>query len=148
MEFDENNAASEPEDNYIDIYSKRAVLWFSILASPLFGGVLLLLNLKAAGFKQAFYIVLGFMILITIAADISLNEFMLTHKFSLTVPSSNLFVFYSISVAFNTAGGLILAFYFFKKYFPDNDYYPKSIVTPVIVTVLAVLILRIIGFGI
>ena len=148
MEFDENNAASEPEDNYIDIYSKRAVLWFSILTRPLFGGVLLLLNLKAAGFRQAFYIVLVFMLLITAATNFAVNKYCLTHKFSLTVPSANLFICYGIAIAFNIAGGLVLAVYFFKKYFPDDDYYPKSIVTPVIVTLLAVLILGIIGFGI
>jgi len=37
MEFDENNGIKEREDDYVEIYSKKAIWWFSILASPLFG---------------------------------------------------------------------------------------------------------------
>jgi len=56
-----------------------------------------------------------------------------------------LFILFGLSLAFNIIGGLILTQYFFKKYFPDKDYYPKSIVTPVIVIVFIVILARILG---
>ena len=148
MEFDDDNDTVEQDDSYVEIYSKRAIFWFAILASPVFGAVLLLLNLKAAGLMKGFYTVLAFLVFYMLAVNIFIGRFMLTHKINFNVPDQNLFIFYGISLILNVAGAVILTFYFFKKYFPDDDYYPKSITTPIIITVLTIIVLRIIGLGI
>src|ERR1700743_2446794 len=51
MEIQETDG-QQPEEQGIDIYSKLAVLLFSIFCSPLIGGVLLMLNLRSAGYKK------------------------------------------------------------------------------------------------
>jgi len=60
---------TEPEeiqdDNHedgVEIYSKMAIRGFSIFFSTIFGGVLLFINLKNAGYKSAAYKVLAFAI--------------------------------------------------------------------------------------
>jgi hypothetical protein len=147
MEVDENNMPEEQEGEYVEIYSGWAIWWFSVLASPLFGGVLLVLNLKAAGYKKAMYMVLAFIILYMIMANVVINQFLLTHKVDFKVLSPNLGIFCGITIGLNIIAGLILSLYFFKKYFPDNDYYPKSILSPLFITVFVILLLRVIGLG-
>jgi len=44
----------------------------------------------------------------------------------------------------NIIGGAILTGYFFKKYFPDDDYYPKPIWGALAVSVIIILILGLI----
>jgi len=152
MEFDDNNVPEEQDDNYVEIYSKRTILGFSIFPTPLFGGILLMMNLNTAGYKKAIYQVLIFLIVYLLAVNILTSEILLackvnlpTLKMDMTVPNKNLFILFGLSLAFNIIGGLILTQYFFKKYFPDKDYYPKSIVTPVIVIVFIVILARILG---
>ena len=41
---------------------------------------------------------------------------------------------------FNIFGAAILTGYFFKKYFPEDDYYPKSIGKPLIISVIISLV--------
>ena len=150
MEFDENNALEEQGEDAVEIYSKNAIFWFSVFASPLIGGVLLVLNLKEAGYKRGMYTVLAFTILYTAAINIATSEFMIANKIdklNVNVPDKNFFIFSSISIGLNVAGGLILSMFFFKKYFPDDDYYPKSIVVPLLVVILLVVALKFIGIG-
>ena len=152
MEFDENNGIKEREDDYVEIYSKKAIWWFSILASPLFGGILLVLNLKSAGYKRAMYTVLAFVILYALVTNILINEYISVYKIDINKAVANgnnsqLLTFCGIVIGFNIIGGLILAQYFFRKYFPDDDYYPKSVATPIFITVLIMLVLKLLGFG-
>ena len=57
MEFDENKDEEienkYSEDDYVDIYSKKAIFWFCIFFDVVFGGVLLIINLITAGYKKA-----------------------------------------------------------------------------------------------
>jgi len=152
MEFDENNGIKEREDDYVEIYSKKAIWWFSILASPLFGGILLVLNLKSAGYKRAMYTVLAFVILYALVTNILINEYISVYKIDINKAVANgnnsqLLTFCGIVIGFNIIGGLILTQYFFRKYFPDDDYYPKSVATPIFITVLIMLVLKLLGFG-
>jgi hypothetical protein len=147
MELDENNVPEEQEGDYVEIYSKRAIFWFSVLAMPLIGGVLLVLNLRAAGLKKAAYMVAIFAVLYTALSDLAVSEYLMHYKIDLTVYNTNLFVLSLMSIGLNIAGGLILSEYFFKKYFPEDDYYPKSIANPLFVTVIIVIALKFLGIN-
>jgi hypothetical protein len=145
MEIDENNVPEKQGDDYVEIYSKAAILGFSIFPTPLFGGVLLMMNLNAAGYKKAIYSVLIFLLVYFFAVNIITSEILLAFKIDVTkinlaVPSKALIPVYGLSLLFNIIGGLILTQYFFKKYFPDNDYFPKSIASPVLV-IVAIMVL-------
>lgn len=116
--LDMENEYMEPEENqneqaeeHVEIYSKMAIRGFSVFFSPLFGGVLLYYNLKVAGYKLAAVGVLAFSIAYTFVAmmiGVSIN--------------SN-----GILLGLYVAGAFLLSDYFFPKYFPDDDYYPKPI---------------------
>jgi hypothetical protein len=147
MELDENNVPEEQEGDYVEIYSKKAIFWFSILAMPLIGGVLLVLNLRAAGFKKAAYTVAIFSVLYTAISDLAVSEYLIHFKVNLTVYNTNLFILSLLSIALNIAGALILTEYFFKKYFPEDDYYPKSIASPLFITVLIIIALKFLGIN-
>lgn len=147
MELDENNVPEEQEDDYVEIYSKKAIFWFSILAMPLIGGVLLVLNLKAAGLKKAALRVAIFAVLYTAISDLAVSEYLMHFKVNLTVYNTNLFILSLLSIGLNIAGGLILSEYFFKKYFPEDDYYPKSIANPLFITVIIVIALKLLGIN-
>ncbi len=147
MEIDENNGPEQQDDSYVEIYSKWAIFGFSIFPSFIFGGVLLMLNLYAAGFKKAVYIVLIFLLAYLFAIDIITSEILLAfkinivdYKVDLTNLNKTYLIILGLSTSFNVIGGLILTQYFFRKYFPDNDYYPKSIAKPVLI-IVAVLVL-------
>jgi len=94
------------------IYSKKAILGFSIFFSTLFGGVLLYKNLIEAKKKTEAYIVLGVSILLTFIAIFlgTLQE----------NPKS------SYAYLCGLIGGSILAYYFFPKYFPNEEQYEKK----------------------
>ena len=53
MEFDENNVVDEPEEfgDPVDIYSRRAVWWFTFF-SPIIGGIMMAINLYNVGYKK------------------------------------------------------------------------------------------------
>lgn len=119
IEPEENQA--ERNDDHVEIYSKMAIRGFSIFFSTLFGGVLLYRNLRVAGYKSGAGIVLLFSVLYTLASIIIFSNF---------IGSS------AASIAINIVGGFILSDYFFPKYFPDNDYYPKPIWTALGISIL------------
>lgn len=154
MEFDENNAAEEQDDNYVEIYSKRAIFWFSVLSYPFIGGVLLIQNLRAAGLKKAVYPVLIFSVLYYLISNILIDRYIVYNKIdvtaikaAMTVFNNKIFILCILSILSNVIGGLILTQYFFKKYFPDDDYYPKSIGTALFITIILMLLLPLIGLG-
>jgi hypothetical protein len=158
MELDENNSAIEHDDYAVEIYSKKAVFWFFFLAGPMFGGVLLMLNLKAAGYKKAIYSVLTFTILFDVLTNLLLiniirfykidilayRENLLNYKSGSPVFDEKMFVFSMITLVIKIMGGLFLSQYLFKRYFPDNDYYPRSITTALLVTIMALFFLAVI----
>lgn len=125
---EQEESQEEIQEEHVEIYSKWAILGFSIFFSTLIGGILLIINLRKAGYKQAVYTVLAFMIGYTLAGSILLGG-----------------VGGNLSLVVNVIGGFILSGYFFPKYFPDNDYYPRPIwgalAISVLVSVTAVLIL-------
>jgi hypothetical protein len=142
MEFDENNEQAGPGEAGVEIYSKKAVWWFAVLLSPLFGGVLLMLNLKAAGYKRAVYEVLIFSVLYALASELLIDKFLVVYKVNFTVVNTPMILLAVLSISINIIGALILTQYFFRKYFPDNDYYPKSVTAPVLIAILVVLLVN------
>lgn len=105
----------EPEENQedaVEIYSKWAIWGFSIL-SPIFGGILLFINLKKAGFTRAAFTVLAFAIGYLFLEGIIFNGMNLGSGLT--------------PLLINFLGGLMLTELFYKKYFPDDDYYPRPI---------------------
>lgn len=156
MEFDENKDDKIEEkytdDDFVDIYSKRAIFWFCIFFDVIFGGVLLIINLIAAGYKRAATQVLFFSIFyytltiyIISVSGIKVDPAVLK-KASSGVPLTPaeiklLLSLLGLTIILKITGGLILTRYFFKKYFPDNDYYPKPIWTAVFVSIAITMIL-------
>ena len=126
MELQENDDYTEDpqqEENYdIEIYSKRAIWGFSIFFSTIFGGILLMINLRSAGYKKEANLVLLFSLLYTFIGSLIMSYFGLQTS--------------AFAIIFNGIGAAILTEYFFNKYFPENDYYPKSIMKPLTISML------------
>jgi fatty acid desaturase len=113
------------DPNAVEIYSKSAIWGFTIFFSTLFGGVLLALNLRAAGYKRAALSVVLF----------ALSYFALSFIIGSYLAATTQY----IGLILNIIGGAILTGYFFNKYFPDDDYYPKSIWPPLAVSILIII---------
>src|SRR5262249_48051509 len=99
-----------PESNP-KIYSKTAIRGFSILFSTVFGGVLLMQNLRDIGNKKAANTVLIFSIVFTLITIGIAN-----------IPDKSIT---SLPFLCNLIGGSILSEYFYKKYFPADSNYEK-----------------------
>ena len=156
MDFDENKdeeiESKYSEDDYVDIYSKRAIFWFCIFFDVVFGGVLLMINLITAGYRKAASHVLLFSVLYYILTIyiISISgikvDVATLKKASSGVQLSPaeikpLLSLAGLTIILKIVGGFILTRYFFKKYFPDNDYYPKPIWRAIMVSLLISLFL-------
>jgi len=124
----DNQYTEEPEEiqenpeDAVDIYSRRAVLGFSIFFSTLFGGVLLMINLWQVGYKKAAWVILAFSLGYTLLTSMIVRSMGIQNNFA--------------AIGFNLLGGVILINYFFPKYFPDEDYYPRPIWNALAVTIL------------
>jgi uncharacterized membrane protein YidH (DUF202 family) len=102
------------------IYSRHAILGFSIFFSTLFGGILLYQNLISAQKKTEAYIVLAVSVVLTIITIIigGLQE----------NPKS------TYAYVSGLLGGCLLSYFFVPKYFPDEaQYSKKSIWIPLLV---------------
>lgn len=111
------------ENNLPQIYSKRSIFGFSIFFSTLFGGVMLYKSLIDARKKSGAYIVLGFSVVLTVIQVVV--------GMMLDNPKS------SYAYLWGFVGGYILAYYFFPKYFPNEEqYHKKSIWIPLIIGIL------------
>jgi len=148
MEFDEQNVVEEREGEAVEIYSRRAIWWFSIIPVPLFGGVLLAMNLWAAGYKKAIYPVIAFALAATIGARLLIDKLMIAYKivipanYKMTNDALNqkIVLVCLAGLAVYVISATVLSRYFFSKYFPDNDYYPKSVAGPLVVAALMVVL--------
>jgi len=131
----------QPEKEQIAIYSKWAILGISIFFSPFIGSILLMLNLRRVGNKTAGYLILVFGIVYIIAAEIVLIKLLgldIAHLTPQKLVANQKVLYYS--KALDILGGAILAEYFFKKYFKDDNYTSRSIF-PVLLIVLAISLL-------
>ncbi|MEP6466986.1 MAG: hypothetical protein ABJB05_11810 [Parafilimonas sp.] len=105
------------------IYSKMAIRGFSIFFSSIFGGVLLMQNLRDIGKKKEANIILLLSVLFTAASIFVVN-----------IPAKPNT---SLTYLCNIIGGFILSEYFYKKYFPnDSIYEKKKIWKPLIISIL------------
>ena len=153
MSLEENNGIESLEEDVVEIYSKRAIFWFSIVPMPLFGGILLAINLWNAGYKQAIYIVIGFALIYNIAIEILVSWLMeyykiiipLNYKMDNNALNEKIVALSGISIVLNVIGGAMLSQYFFKRYFPDDDYYPKSITGPIVIALAVMIFSGILG---
>ena len=103
------------------IYSKRVIYVFSIFFSSIFGGILLMQNLKDIGKKKEANVVLLVSILLTVS----------------TIIIANIIKGRSIALICNIGGAAVLSEYFYKKYFPDEiDYEKKKIWKPLIIGIV------------
>lgn len=104
------------------IYSKKAIWGFSILFAPIFGGVLLRQNLIDTNRKKEANIILLVSIVLTMLTIIIVN--IVDRKTS------------SLAFLLNMAWGGILTEYFFKKYFPNDNYEYKKIWKALIISIV------------
>lgn len=140
MEFPESEN-QQPEKQEIAIYSKWAILFFSILISPLVGAILLVINLRSAGYKKESIRVILFVISYLIVAGLVIASVMkLPAKVDMMALWKNTqYLVYNL-VAQIICGG-ILAEYFFKKYFPDDNYQYKSTWRPLAIIIIITLVI-------
>lgn len=136
MEFDENDNLPYNEEDYVEIYSRKAIFWFAVF-SPFFAGILLAINLWVVGFKSAVYQLAAFIIIWGFATYLVENELATILHINMNNPATamdlNMLYLNLGSIAMNVICGFILTRFFFKRYFPDNDYYPRSIQTPLFI---------------
>jgi hypothetical protein len=143
MEF-QDTEEQQPEKQEIAIYSKWAILLFSIFFMPLFGSILLMINLRSIGYKRQGTGVILFAILYQLLAGIIIRR--ITNLPLNITPNELLhnaqFIKFSIySLVAQIIGGGILAEYFFKKYFPDDNYQYKSAWRPLAIIIIISLVI-------
>jgi hypothetical protein len=110
-------------DSYPKIYSRKAILGFSLFFSAIFGAVLLMQNLKDIGKKKEANIILLLSVIYTAITIYIVN---IPEK-----PNS------SLTFICNIVGGVILTEYFYKKSFPnDLAIEKKKIWKPLIISIL------------
>ncbi len=112
---EENNSTTTEsnQEQPVRIYSKKAILGFSIVFAPIFGGVLLRQNLIDNNKKKEANIVLLASVAFTVLTIVIVNN--MDRPMSL------------VTNLLNIGGGVVLSEYFFKKYFPDDNYEYKKI---------------------
>ena len=117
------------------IYSKRAIRVFSIFFSSIFGGVLLMQNLRSIGKKREGNIVFLIAFAMTIVTAVIIVVFDIKNNF--------------FGIACNIGWAIILTEYFEKKYFPDEaEYEKKKIWKPLIIGIaicVAFILLAVLG---
>ena len=105
------------------IYSKQAIMGFSVFFTTIFGGILLMQNLRDLNKKKEANIVLGISIVYTIISMIMVNLIKSTSS--------------SKAIFFNLIGGSILSYYFFSKHIPNEEQLEKKkIWKPLIISII------------
>ncbi len=143
-EFEEQNQ----DEQGVTIYSKLSVLLFSVFFTPIAGAILLMLNLRSVGYKKQGTAVLLFGIIFRITSVIIISLFLKGIPKQLdrnTIINHPQFFIYPLIG--DIIGGAILAEYFYKKYFPDDDYEYKSTWRAfLIVLTVSLLVSLLVGF--
>lgn len=144
MDFQDTDE-QQPDQQEIAIYSKWAILGFSIFFSPLFGGILLMINLRSAGFKRQGTSVLLFSLVYQFVAAALIGSAMKlpANVNSMVLLQNPQFLIYSLVA--QIIGGGILAEYFYKKYFPADHYKHRTVWRPlavILIITLAISLLR------
>lgn len=127
----------QSEEQGVAIYSKTAILWFSIFFSPIAGGALLMLNLRSIGYKKEGIQVLLYSIGYKLLSGVLISYFIKFPAIDPKNPDIHLLIKPLIgTLIIDIIGGGILAEYFFRKYFPDDDYERKSVARPLLIVIL------------
>jgi hypothetical protein len=136
MEMQETDG-QQPQEQGIAIYSKLAILVFSIFFSPLIGGILLMLNLRSVGYKKEGTRVLLFAIAYQLISSVAISYVAQMMRIKPNDPAilQNPQIIVGMLIL-NIVGGGILAEYFFKKYFPHDDYQHRSIWKALLITII------------
>jgi hypothetical protein len=125
-----------PEKEKVAIYSKWAILGFSVFFSPFVGCILLMLNFRRIGNKAAGYLILLFGIVYMITAEVVLIKLAgldIAHITPEKLIANQKILYYS--KALDILGGAILAEYFFKRYFKGDGYTSRSIFPPLLIMI-------------
>jgi hypothetical protein len=109
-------------ENKIKIYSKKTIFGFSVLFAPIFGGVMLRQNLVDIGNKKTGNLVLLYSIVFTALTYLIVSSIEMKSR--------------SITYLLNIGWSAILTEYFYKKYFPLENYEYKKIWKPLIISIL------------
>jgi hypothetical protein len=114
------------EGTPVEIYTKGAIWGFSIFFSPIFGGVLLMQNLKDLGLKKEAHFILHLSIIYTLVTIFLTTYFLAPNGMA--------------TIVINIIGALVLTQYFFPKYIPNElEYKHKTIWKPLIISLIITL---------
>ncbi|MCH2046355.1 MAG: hypothetical protein MK212_19730 [Saprospiraceae bacterium] len=109
-------------------FSRRAILFFSIFCTPVWGAVLFSDNLLRTGRRIEGFKVVSYAVIYT--ASIYL-------PFRLLIPPLHPAIYVGIALGASTLGASVLTTYFWKKYIgEDTVYTPKPLTGPFIVIIL------------
>ena len=124
METNQLENSLEREQNEIPkFYSKKAILGFSIFFSSIFGGILLMQNLKEIGMKKEAKTVLNTSIILTVL------PFLLAWLMEKEVSTYTFLV--------NLIGGLVLSEFYFGLYIPKELIFEsKKIWKPLLISLM------------
>jgi hypothetical protein len=146
MDFDDNNGFDNQQEDAVEIYSRNAVLGFSILFDPLIGSILLIINLWVVGYKKAIIQVVVFTILFETV--LTTFEYWYAGKYQLDSPGTpTAIIFVVVCKLLQVAGGIGLLQLFYKKYFPEKDYYPRNVILPLLISFFVILLMARYGMG-
>jgi len=126
MEIETNqleNSFKTEQNEIPKFYSKKAILGFSIFFSSIFGGILLMQNLKEIGMKKEAKTVLNTSVILTVL------PFLLAWLMEKEVSTYTFLV--------NIIGGLILSEFYFGLYIPKEQIFEsKKIWKPLLISLL------------
>lgn len=130
----EENEDFQPESEKIAIYSKWAILGFSVFFSPVAGGILLMMNLRRIGKKAEGFLVLIFGIGYKIITEIVLlrvSGLDIKKVTTQALMANHQLLYYSLALDILGAG--ILAEIIFRRYFRADNYESRSIWVPLLI---------------
>lgn len=107
----------QPEGDYVELYSKWSIWGFSIFFSSFLGAALLIRNLWVSGFKRVAFGIGAFALIYSCVSYAAI----------ISIPTKDIIIINLLVILANIIGGYMYAVFFYKRYFPADDYYPKSI---------------------
>ena len=117
------NSFKTEQNEIPKFYSKKAILGFSIFFSSIFGGILLIQNLKEIGMKKEAKTVLNTSVILTVL------PFLLAWLMEKEVSTYTFLV--------NIIGGLVLSEFYFGLYIPKEQIFEsKKIWKPLLISLL------------